>query len=87
MPSQLTPPASYWNTPSEKLLASLQSSPDGLTTNEAQRRLKEVGPNVLKVGRRLTAFSLLLAQFKSPLVLILLFAVAVSAYVQEWVDA
>jgi Mg2+-importing ATPase len=87
MPKPLSAPPAYWNVPADQLLAYLQTTADGLSTAEAQRRLKEIGPNVLKVGRRLTAFSLLLSQFKSPLVLILLFAVAVSAYAQEWVDA
>ncbi|HET7087340.1 MAG TPA: magnesium-translocating P-type ATPase [Anaerolineae bacterium] len=87
MPSQLVQLAAYWNTPADQLLKSLQATPDGLSTSEAQQRLKDWGPNALKVRRRVTPWGLLLNQFKSPLVLILLFAVAVSAFVKEWTDA
>jgi Mg2+-importing ATPase len=78
---------SYWNVPADQLLASLKSNPDGLRTSEAKKRLKDFGLNSLKVSRRATPLGLLLNQFKSPLVLILLFAVAVSAFVKEWADA
>ena len=77
----------YWNLPVDQLLASLQSTKTGLNSTEAEMRLKEVGPNSLKVSRRSTPLLLFLNQFKSPLVLILLFAVVVSAFVQEWIDA
>ncbi len=87
MPRQLVQLAAYWNVPADQLLRSLQATPDGLSTSEAQQRLKDWGPNALKVRQRVTPLGLLLNQFKSPLVLILLFAVAVSAFVKEWTDA
>src|SRR6266498_4596474 len=77
----------YWNLPTDQLLASLQATQNGLSTTEAEKRLKEAGPNSLKATRRATPLILFLNQFKSPLVLILLFAVAVSAFAQEWIDA
>src|SRR5689334_22337130 len=77
----------YWNIPADQLLASLGSTGNGLTAVEAEKRLKEVGPNSLKATRRATPLLLFLNQFKSPLVLILLFAVVVSAFAKEWIDA
>src|SRR6266498_2364612 len=77
----------YWNIPADQLLTSLQTTQNGLSAADAEKRLKEVGPNSLTVTRRATPLILFLNQFKSPLVLILLFAVVVSAFAQEWIDA
>ena len=80
-------PNPFWSQPLDRLLTSLNSSAAGLSSAEAARRLQQVGPNTLKAGRQVTALGLLLNQFKSPLVLILVFAVIVSAFAQEWIDA
>src|SRR4030042_2596907 len=77
----------YWSYPATDLLAELHSAPDGLSTTEAQERLQQVGPNVLKPRRHDTALRSFLAQFTSPLVLILVFAAVVSAIAGEWTDA
>lgn len=76
-----------WTLDSATLFAQLQSTPDGLTAHEATRRLALAGPNRLKPQRRTTWVSALLAQFKSPLVLILVFAAGISVLTQDWVDA
>lgn len=86
MPKQIISDA-YWSQPIDALLAELRSSAAGLSGAEARDRLARFGPNVLEARRRVTALGLLLGQLKSPLVLILMFAAAVSAVVQEWVDA
>ena len=80
-------PDPFWSQPLDRLLTGLNSTAQGLSTSEANRRLQQVGPNTLKAGRQVTALGLLLNQFKSPLVLILVFAVIVSAFAQEWIDA
>jgi Mg2+-importing ATPase len=77
----------FWSQPLDRLLTSLNSSAAGLTSAEAARHLQQYGPNTLKAGRQVTALGLLFNQFKSPLVLILVFAVIVSAFAQEWIDA
>jgi len=87
MPDPLMLPADYWSRPATDLLSTLQTAPDGLATGEARRRLAEIGPNALEVHRRATAWGLFLKQFKSPLVLILIFATVVSGFVREWADA
>ena len=50
-------------------------------------RLKRHGPNALDATKRATALGLFANQFKSPLVLILIFASAISLVASEWVDA
>ncbi|SHJ51846.1 magnesium-translocating P-type ATPase [Parasporobacterium paucivorans] len=77
----------YWNLDTSKILHEMESTPDGISTEEAGRRLQKVGPNVLKPRRRFTTFQSLAKQFTSPLVLILLFAAVVSLVAGEWTDA
>ena len=77
----------FWSQPLDNLLVTLNSNANGLSDAEATRRLQEFGPNTLKAGQQTTALGLFLNQFKSPLVLILVFAVIVSAFAQEWTDA
>jgi Mg2+-importing ATPase len=86
-PDNQTTPADYWSLPSEQLLTTLHSTPTGLSPTEAESRLKQYGLNTLKAQRQNSAVGLLLNQFKSPLVLILIFAATVSAFVGEWTDA
>jgi len=77
----------YWSEPLESLLGMLKSTTDGLSTDEARRRLARFGPNILEAKEKATPLKLFLDQFKSPIVLILLFATGVSAVTKEWVDA
>ena len=79
--------ADYWSLTAEQVTAALHTSNTGLPQNEAANRLKQYGPNALKAQRQTSAFGLLLRQFKSPLVLILIFAAIVSAFLGEWTDA
>ena len=59
----------------------------GLTSEEAARRLQEFGRNELRREDSTPAWRLLLAQFKSPVVGLLLAACAVSAVLDEFIDA
>jgi Mg2+-importing ATPase len=78
-------PNAYWSQPIADLLGALQSSAGGLASADAGQRLEVYGPNMLEVKEKTSALRLFLNQFKSPIVLILLFATVVSAVVQEWV--
>ncbi|MDH5288025.1 MAG: HAD-IC family P-type ATPase, partial [Betaproteobacteria bacterium] len=80
-------PASYWSVPVAAVLAALDATPLGLASEEAARRLRETGPNVVEPGRPDSVAALLLRQFASPLVLILVFGAVVSAGVGDWLDA
>jgi P-type Mg2+ transporter len=77
----------FWSIEPEKVLEELQTSKDGLSSPEAAARLKKFGPNTLKVTRRRSTLSLLVAQFKSPIILILIIAAVISAFVQDLPDA
>ncbi len=77
-----------WHTLSlEDLFAHLQSSPSGLTGAEAARRLAEHGPNELLAAHRIAPWKLLLQQFKNVLIIILLVATVLSAFLGHAAEA
>jgi Mg2+-importing ATPase len=77
----------YWAKTPDELWQLLHSSAEGLSQTEAEQRLETVGANVLKARRQVTSLKLFLNQFKSPIVLILIFATLMSAFLQDWPDA
>jgi Mg2+-importing ATPase len=83
----MTAPASYWSMPPARLAQALGASERGLTTAEAAERLARHGRNTIDEARTSGALALYARQFKSPLVLILIVASAVSLVATEWVDA
>jgi P-type Mg2+ transporter len=77
----------YWSSSAVEQLRCLESSAEGLTSSEAARRLTVYGPNRLRPRRKDDWLSLLLAQFKSPITLILIGAAGLSFFLQDPVDA
>lgn len=81
-------PAQPWSLRASALAQALETSPTaGLTQAQARRRVREFGANELHAVAQDSSWQLLLRQFASPLVLILLFGVAVSALLGEWAEA
>jgi Mg2+-importing ATPase len=80
-------PQAFWSIPAAELLDRLKTTPQGLTRGEAQERLTRYGYNLLKPKKRFDALSLFLAQFKSPIILILIFAAALSFFLGDHTDA
>ena len=66
---------------------SLGSTPGGLSSDSAAAKLRELGPNSVEDVSRLSTFRLLLRQFESPLVLILIFAQVISLILKQYEDA
>jgi Ca2+-transporting ATPase len=56
----------------------LNSSPNGLSSAEAAKLLAETGPNEIQAAKHISAWQILLEQFKNILILILLGATAIS---------
>ena len=77
----------YWALEPEELTRQLQSGPGGLSSAEAAARLRKYGRNELREHRSLSRLRVLLAQVRSPLLLLLVFAAAASALGGEWLDA
>lgn len=68
-------------------VTSIEQSRAGLSTAEAARRSIQYGPNDPAPKRQRSQFAEVLSQFANPLILILLFAGVVSAFVGEVVNA
>jgi len=62
-------------------------SPEGLTTQEAARRLTQHGPNEIKRGEAASPWAILASQFKSPVIWLLLGACIISGALGEIADA
>ena len=77
----------FWNVSDTELLGNLQSTVTGLSSSEAKKRLTDYGANRLKPQKRSDAFTLLIGQFKSPIILILIFATVLSLLLHNIVDA
>lgn len=78
---------SLWDVEPAQALSELGTTPNGLTKEEVERRLKEFGPNEIETVRRATSFRLFLSQFENPLVYILLIATFIAALAGETTDA
>lgn len=64
---------------SEEILAKVQGTPDGISGEEAQKRLEQYGENKLKEAQKATLLQRFLAQLKDPMLIILMVAAGVSA--------
>jgi len=80
-------PQSFWSITTTELLNKLQATASGLTTAEAKKRLTSYGANRLTPPKKSDALTLLVAQFKSPIILILLCAIGLSLFLHNLVDA
>ena len=81
------PPSAFWSVPANGMLQQLGAAREGLDGEEAKQRLARYGSNLLKPKERSNALTLLLGQFKSPLVLLLLFATVLSFFLHDPVNA
>jgi Ca2+-transporting ATPase len=81
-------PVTPWHTMSaDVVLGRLASGPDGLTTAEADARAARYGPNELQAAAGVSAWSILAAQFKNVLIVILLVATLLSAVLGHGTEA
>ena len=77
----------FWSVSTKDLVQKLQSSSDGLTTEEANQRILHYGSNTLKPKKRTSVIGLFLSQFKSPIIIILLFAASLSLFLADTTDS
>lgn len=77
----------YYDEAADAVLKTLNTSETGLSSGEAENRLKQYGKNELKEEEKTSLVKLFLSQFKSFLILILMVAALVSAFLGELVDA
>ncbi len=71
----------------QQTLDTLQSTETGLSSLEAQNRLTQYGLNKLADEEKISRLQILLHQFKSPLIYILLIAALVTLLLKEYIDS
>src|SRR5690606_30261123 len=72
--------------PLEEIEKSLDTSPNGLTSEEAKRRVEKFGTNTLQEKKKKTFFGMLLNQLKDFMILILIAAAVISGLVGDPTD-
>ncbi|HSB17653.1 MAG TPA: magnesium-translocating P-type ATPase [Bryobacteraceae bacterium] len=77
----------YWAIATHVLLTHLQTEPDGLRAKEASQRQARYASMRLKPHQDIRPLLALLSQFRSPIILILLFAATVSLFLADRTDA
>jgi len=83
--TDLRPPDPVFTASADALLEALKVDPErGLDPAEAQSRLQRLGPNRIEEGRRAGVWDILLNQFKSVVILILVAAGVLAGLMREW---
>jgi Ca2+-transporting ATPase len=76
-----------WHTiKEEEVISQLKTRKEGLSPNEARKRLKKYGENQLKKTKKLNALKIFLSQFASFLIIVLIIASIISAFLNHWID-
>jgi Ca2+-transporting ATPase len=70
----------------EEVFTNLETSEQGLSGSEAEKRLEKYGPNKLPETEGISRLKILLHQFASPLIYILIVAAVVTAFLGEYID-
>jgi P-type Mg2+ transporter len=81
------PPAPPWAIGVTEAFSRTRSRPAGLEPDEAARRLRSLPARAPAGARGVSVGRVVLAQLESPLLLLLVFAAAISAITREWIDA
>lgn len=68
---------------SDAIIAELNTSPQGLSSEEARKRIAEYGPNELKEKKKKTLFMMFLGQFKDFMILVLIAAAIISGIIGD----
>ena len=90
LPGEISKPLkdeAWYNQSAKTVLEKLDSTAVGLSVQEAERRVGADGPNELKEGKRISPWLILLNQFNSLIIWILIVAGVVSGVLGEPVDA
>ncbi|MEF3074430.1 magnesium-translocating P-type ATPase [Methylobacter sp. Wu1] len=77
----------FWTVAAEQHLERLQTTLQGLSHEQAAERLKRYGANRLNGKKKTGSWRLFLSQFKSSIILILLFATGLSFFLHDRIDA
>ena len=77
----------WYNLTITETLSKLNTTPKGLSNKEADKRLERYGPNAIKKKKKKPAWLILAGQFTDFMVLVLIGATVISAFLGEIADA
>lgn len=77
----------YYTQTDEQTLRALNTTHEGLSHEEAAKRLEQYGKNALEEQQGKSLIAKLLAQFKDVMIIILLIAALISGLLGEWTDS
>jgi len=77
----------YYNLDVRNALSQLKTSANGLTSNEAQQRLEQNGPNVIPSKQKHSIWRLFFKQFTDFMIIVLLVAALISGVIGELIDS
>ncbi|WP_160032924.1 cation-translocating P-type ATPase [Paenibacillus sp. An7] len=77
----------YYQQSKEEVLSKVNSSEQGISSTEAQKRLDSEGYNELKSKDRDPLWKLFLDNFKDPMVIVLLIAAAVQLFLGQYIES
>jgi Ca2+-transporting ATPase len=69
------------------VMNTLHTTEQGLSEEEAKKRLQQEGPNTIHIKSRDTLWIIFLRQWQNPIIYVLLFATALSLLLQKWPDS
>ena len=75
-----------WSFSPDDTLAAIDTTRNGLDEKEVIERRKRYGDNALPRAHKLDALTILLRQFSSPLIFILVAAAGLTIFLQEWLE-
>ncbi len=87
MPNHTPTPNAFWAEAAESLGQRLHSTLAGLSSEDAEQRLRQFGPNTLATQREATWWRAIWSQVRSPITLLLIFSAGLSFAVHEATEA
>lgn len=76
----------WWTVEVKEVLSKLESSPNGLTTEAARKKLEQAGPNELAEVKRNPAWKIFIGQFTDFMILLLMAAAVISGIAGDVTD-
>lgn len=77
----------WWTQPIQEVCQTLKTNPkEGLKESEALERAKKFGPNILPSPKSISPLLILLRQFSSFIIWVLIIAAIVTGFIGDWVD-
>jgi Ca2+-transporting ATPase len=76
----------YYDEDAKGVFRELDCSANGLSSQQAEERLKKYGLNVIEREQKISGLKIFLAQFASPIIWVLLGAMVISFFVKEYTD-